>query len=642
MLATGGVLIGALALSTPASAAAKPHHPKHATGIPAIESGTMPWTLPAALSREVAVGGAQGVVLLGGLTASQASTAAVTAVGTPAGSTTSLGSLASPVHDAAGVRMGSRYLVFGGGAQTSTADVQSFPATPGAAATATVVGQLPQPRSDDAAVRIGSVAYVVGGYDGTNADPQVLATTNGRTFSVVATLPVPVRYPAVVAVGRTIYAFGGETVGATSHPVATVQTIDTVTHRARVLARLPHGVTGAAAVVLGGHVYVAGGDSGLSTIWAFDPHTRRSLAAGMLMAPVANAGVAVVGNTAYLSGGETNGTPVSTVQMLRPNAAFGTAGLAGAGSPYYGDTLLIADRGNNRMLVLDDTNKITWTYPGPGMPPPPGPKGFYFPDDTFFIHHGTAIITNQEENETIAEIGYPSGKVLWTYGHPAASGSAPGYLHEPDDAYLLRNGDITVADAENCRVLVLSSAGAGSVLDQIGTTGTCVHNPPTSMGSPNGDTPLADGNILVSEINGSWVSEYTPTGTLVWTVHLPIGYPSDPQQLGPDLYLIADYSTPGSIVEFNRAGQILYRYQPASGQGMLNQPSLVERLPSGVFMANDDYRDRMVAFDPVTGARVWQYGVTDQPGTAPGQLSIPDGFDLLTPQGTTPTHPTTG
>ena len=112
---------------------------------------------------------------------------------------------------------------------------------------------------------------------------------------------------------------------------------------------------------------------------------------------------------------------------------------------------------------------------------------------------------------------------------------------------------------------------------------------PSSMGSPNGDTPLPDGNLLISEINGSWVSEYTLTGKLVWTVQLPIAYPSDPQQIGPDKYLIADYAAPGEILEFNRAGRILYRYHPAAGPGMLNHPSLTELLPSGVFMVNDDY-----------------------------------------------------
>ena len=59
-------------------------------------------------------------------------------------------------------------------------------------------------------------------------------------------------------------------------------------------------------------------------------------------------------------------------------------------------------------------------------------------------------------------------------------------------------------------------------------------------------------------------------------------------------------------------------------------------------MVNDDYRDRMVAIDPTHLQIVWQYGLTDTSGTAPGLLSIPDGFDLLLANGTTPTHPQTG
>jgi len=287
---------------------------------------------------------------------------------------------------------------------------------------------------------------------------------------------------------------------------------------------------------------------------------------------------------------------------------------------------------------MTDTNRVVWKYPSATSPR--DPLGFYFPDDAFFTDHGTAIISNQEQNETIVKIAYPKGRIIWHYGHPGQPGTAQGYLHEPDDAYVLKNGQVTVADAVNCRVLVINNNG--KVAHQIGTNGVCVHNPPKSMGSPNGDTPLADGNLLISEINGSWVSEYTPKGKLVWSVQLPISYPSDPQQLGQNRFLIADYASPGQILEFNRKGQILYRYHPASGPGRLDHPSLVELLPSGVFMANDDYNDRMVAIDPATKALVWQYGVTGRPGTGRGQLNTPDGFDLLLPNGTTPTHPVTG
>jgi outer membrane protein assembly factor BamB len=324
---------------------------------------------------------------------------------------------------------------------------------------------------------------------------------------------------------------------------------------------------------------------------------------------------------------------------LRPSSYGGPAGSASAGSPYSG-TLLIADRGNDRLIALNAARQLTWTYPSASMPPPPG--GFYFPDDAFFFNKGTGIISNQEDNHTIVEIGYPSGKLLWQYGHPGVPGAQPGYLDQPDDAYLLKSGIVTVADASNNRILFISPAK--TVVGTIGN-GVDTHNPPTSIAYPNGDTPLADGNVLVSEINGSWIDEYTPQGRLVWTVQMTsVNYPSDPQQLGPNLYLMTDYDPPaeGRIVEFNRQGHINWRYAATTGDAMLKKPSLAERLPDGLLMVNDDYRDRVVVIDPAINSIVWQYGLTDTPGTSPGLISIPDGFDLLDANGTTPTHPQTG
>ncbi len=59
-------------------------------------------------------------------------------------------------------------------------------------------------------------------------------------------------------------------------------------------------------------------------------------------------------------------------------------------------------------------------------------------------------------------------------------------------------------------------------------------------------------------------------GKLVWTVHMPIvNYPSDPQQLGSDLYLMTDYDPPGEgkVLEFTRIGLDalgLRRHRPAT------------------------------------------------------------------------------
>ncbi|MHB1639759.1 MAG: Kelch repeat-containing protein [Candidatus Dormibacteria bacterium] len=594
------------------------------------------------ISRELVLPGpgAAQLTILGGLTAGGSSASGVYTLNTTGGGLSRTGSLVGPLHDASGAIVGGHATVFGGGTVSSTATVQALQPGLGAAA---AVGNLPQARSDSAATSIGQTAYVVGGYDGSNFDATVLATSNGTSFQQVATLPVPVRYPGVAAVNGLIYVFGGQT--ANGLAASQIQVIDPKTHTARVVGNMPEPDTGSVAVTLGGTIYVAGGNTSAATgtapvsvIWAFNPVTDALLVAGQLRVPVAHAGAAVLGPRAWIVGGETARGSTASVQMLTPNLKFGIAGQAGAGSPFFGGDLLIADSGSNKLLLLNPSGQIIWTYPGPGRPAPPG--GFYYPDDAFFADHGTAITINMESYQEIVKIAYPSGKVLWTYGHPGVPGSAPGYLHTPDDAYQLKTGQISVADIGNCRVLILNPNG--TIARQIGTPGVCQHQPPRYLGSPNGDTPVPGGGLLVSEINGSWISEFSSTGALKWTTHLDLAYPSDPQRLGPNRYLIAGYTRPGQIVEFNRQGTITYRYQVASGPGALNHPSLVEMLPSGVFMLNDDHNDRMIAIDPATKAAVWQYGVQGVPGNAPGLLHDPDGFDLLMPGGSTPTHSASG
>lgn len=632
----------------------------------AAESGLLPWQLNSPLSRMAVYSGANNqLVIAGGLTASNLSASGIYTLNTSSGTLTQTGDLPYSLHDAASAPVGNNFGIFGGGDSNSYARTSLFNSN----GQVTETAALPQARSDAAAINLNGKTYIIGGYNGSNADPEVLVTSDGKSYRSIGSLPVPVRYAAVTSSGKYIFVFGGEAIGGSNsgQPVSDVQIINTANNSISLTSwHLPVPLEGAAAFNINGEIFLAGGQSNTpetihigvgttqvpgvnvasnsltyNTIWALDSSTGKFLNAGTLQLPVSNAGTAVIGSRAWIVGGEYNGQVVATVQMVTPNTKFGIAGQPGAGSPYFGAKLLIADRGNNRLLVLDSSMNITWRYPSVTTNAQSS-KAFYFPDDAFFANKGTEIISNQENNNTIVTIGYPSGKVLWTYGHALTAGTANGYLRAPDDAYLLKNNNVVVADDQNCRVQFINPAG--QVVGQIGKTGVCVHNPNVSLGSPNGDTPLFDGNILISEILGSWVSEYTPQGKMVWTVHLPISYPSDPQQIGaspgnnPDHYLIADYANPGSIIQFTREGQILSKYRVTSGPGMLKYPSLVELLPSGVYMANDDHRDRMVAIDPATGALVWQYGVSDTPGTSNGMLHKPDGFDILLPNGTTPTH----
>ena len=614
-----------------------------------LSAKVMKQRLPAAISGESAVDVRGSLRIVGGLDSSGVSATGTYSLDPRTGDLRPSGTLAQPLHDAAAAPGPSGMLVFGGGSTTSTDAVEAL----GNGGSARIVGTLPKPRSDLAAATAGNDTYLLGGYDGNALDPSVLATRDGRSFRKVATLPVPVRYPATAAAGNAVYVFGGET--ATGRPTDAIQQVLPGNGAARVIGHLPHPIDHASAISLGGRIYVLGGTVGgtaTDRVVSFDPSTRSTRPAGPLPEPVTNAGAATIGGTGYLIGGlGRNGQALDSVVRLtltavpvrpsRDTASTGqstTAGSkAGGPPPAFRGHLLIADRGNDRLLLVNARKRVLWRYPAPGRPAPPG--GFYFPDDAFFIRGGHGIISNEEQDERIVEIGFPSGKVQWSYGHQGVIGSSPGYLHEPDDAYLLKDGTVTVADAQNCRVL---SIRPHDHVSQIGTPGECVHNPPKTLGSPNGDTPLRNGDLLVSEVNGSYIDEFKPDGRLVWSAHLPIAYPSDPQQLGPGRYLVADYSSPGGIYEFDRSGRILWSYRPSSGPGMLDHPSLAEQLPDGLIATNDDYRDRVVLINPLTKRIVWQYGRTDTPGTGPGMLNTPDGFDLLSPSGTTPTHPFTG
>ena len=158
--------------------------------------------------------------------------------------------------------------------------------------------------------------------------------------------------------------------------------------------------------------------------------------------------------------------------------------------------------------------------------------------------------------------------------------------------------------------------------------GSCAHDPPAGFASPNGDTPLPDGGLLVTEIGG-WIDRLDRRGRLVWSVRSPVAYPSDAQLLPNGRILVASFTVPGRIVELTPGGRVTWSFGAASGPDFLNKPSLAVRWPNGMIAANDDYGDRVIVIDPRTKRIVWQYGHTGVASSAPGYLSKPDGIDLL-------------
>jgi hypothetical protein len=609
-------------------------------------------TLPAPVQDAAVAASGRSLLLLGGINAAGSSTSAIVALSGAGGRT--VARLPQVQHDAQAAVLGGRVYVFGGG---DVASYSHIVAVDPAGGSVTHAGELPDRASDVAVATIGATAYVVGGFDGVVPLDTVVAWRPGGAARIVARLPYALRYAAVAAVGGRLIIAGGTAPWGVSDAILSYDPADGAVVQVGVL---PEPLTHATAVAYGGRVYVFGGRRTVTgdqtaQIVEIDPATAVASVVGSLGRGLSDAAVARVGAAILLAGGEDSaGRPQGEVLSLTPHlrlvaarpprAAAQLAALerrgygealrahpssiapyeAAAARPGLPGYLLIADRGSDRILVVDPLGRVLWRFPTAADLA--AGQRLHFNDDTFVEPGGRALIANEEDYGAVVSVGIASHRVSLLFGVPGVLGGGPSHLNYPDDAYAYPDGSFTVADAYNCRILFIRDH---AIIRQYGSSGDCRHDPPARFGAVNGDTPTPYGGVLVSEIPGHWIDAINADGTLRWSVQAPVAYPSDPQPLPGDHVLLADYSDPGHVIVMNSRGAVSWRYGPAAGEAALNHPSLAMELPNGDIAVNDDYRDRVVVIDPRSGRIVWQYGHTDQPGTAPGYLNTPDGMDFI-------------
>src|SRR5215469_2755499 len=111
--------------------------------------------------------------------------------------------------------------------------------------------------------------------------------------------------------------------------------------------------------------------------------------------------------------------------------------------------VLIADRSNNRLLVVDPHGRIVWRFPQPGS------RSLPLPDDAFFSADGRQIVVTEEDVDVVSLVDVATHRIVWRYGAVDVPGSSANRLAHPDDAMLLPNGSILSADIENCRLVLL-------------------------------------------------------------------------------------------------------------------------------------------------------------------------------------------
>jgi DNA-binding beta-propeller fold protein YncE len=358
-----------------------------------------------------------------------------------------------------------------------------------------------------------------------------------------------------------------------------------------------------------------------------------ALVAGVVL--VAGSGAAGAETTTKAKG---QGTPVTVTEEMR-GAGIVSSGVKlppippVTGSrknpvPSWGKPLpypvVIADRRNNRLIEVTPDKRIVWEFPSPDLVLYRGNEDVNFSDD------GKLLAVSEEDNYDVHIVDYEKKEVTWTYGVPDVKGSAAPYLNYPDDAHLLSDGNFLTADIRNHRVLIIDPR-TNKIVTQWGTVGKRNHNPPKELAAPNGATPLENGDILITEIGGAWITRITRDSKVVWSVQAPnIRYPSDafPTVDGKHV-IVADFWKPGRVVIFDpHTRKVLWQYDGKTDEQKLNHPSLARELPTGDIIVADDHRERVIVIDRKTKEIIWQYGHTDQKGHKPGYLWYPDGFDI--------------
>jgi hypothetical protein len=285
--------------------------------------------------------------------------------------------------------------------------------------------------------------------------------------------------------------------------------------------------------------------------------------------------------------------------------------------------IVIADRRNNRLLEVTPDKRIVWEYPSPNLI-------FYRGnDDVNFTQDGNTMVINEEDNYDLHMIDYATRQLKWTYGMPNVRGRGEGYLNFPDDARLLPDGRLVVADIRNCRLLIIDPK-TSKTLTQWGKPGVCKHNPPETFAYPNDINYYDNGDFLITEIPDAWITRLAPDGHVIWSVRAPhMRYPSDARAAADGNIIVADFVKPGGVVIFNpQTGKIVWEYRVTEGEKALDHPSLAVELPTGDILLNDDHRERVLVIDRQTKEFIWQYGTTDTRGHTPGLLWYPDSVDL--------------
>lgn len=188
--------------------------------------------------------------------------------------------------------------------------------------------------------------------------------------------------------------------------------------------------------------------------------------------------------------------------------------------------VLVASRDGNRVLEVDPTGRIVWTYTTAeyqaafGLPS--GEPFLPFSAQRFTAPDGTQhTLVTLRHGDPVFELD-ANKHVVWRYGTGEA-GYGAGQLMDAFSATRLANGNTLIADNQGCRVIEVTPAGA--IAWQVGVAGELASEHGFAAGyidwprtAQRLDANPNDGvfTTLISDETGQRVIEVDQNGAIVW------------------------------------------------------------------------------------------------------------------------------
>lgn len=246
---------------------------------------------------------------------------------------------------------------------------------------------------------------------------------------------------------------------------------------------------------------------------------------------------------------------------------------------------LIADTGNDRVVIVDPDAAIAWNTSGIALSDGSTLSG---PCDARAVPPSGRTLITDRDNHRVLEIG-PGGTVFWQFGQTGIPGAGGTRTSSPSSAERLTTGETLIADTGNDRVLEVS---AGLVVQWVGT----------GFDAPTDADRLSTGCTLVTDVGSRRIVERDATATCDWEFARELRDPREADRLADGHALIADDER---ILETDGDTTVIWCYTGPSNY----QEVLIENPTSGVTLYCHVHRPR--GFDAA--------------GSYPGVVLIPGG-----------------